>query len=224
MFRMTSDLPDKERILTYLLWQIQSSILLALPFNAQEHMRERCKEKEWLYFEHIDYRDVKAGDLVMCQTSGIHAFTIGYVVDKFNHDWQGCRIREIGSERLCNMSNESYIAIRGLDEPWSWEGPRYVFYRKVGKAFRKLDDWYRYGGMKFNDDGTVTITIREKFGGMVRGDQESVPFDVTMAWTPKMRIKHIIQSLKDGGVGTRKFERRPTNKPDSGGARVMIEM
>lgn len=220
--RNTSDLPDKERLLVYLITELCSTQLMTGGFRRD--WKRVGNDSEYVHFEFTDYEDLKVGDLVCCQTSGIHAFTIGYIVAKTDPDWHGCTIREIGSSRTCNISNESFYAIRGLDEPWTWEGDDYQFYCKVVKAFWKTgDDWYRFGGLKFNDDGTATMTVREKFGGALGTDQESVPFDVTTKWAPKMSIKSIVQVLKDGGVGTRKFERRPTGKPADNGRHILIE-
>jgi hypothetical protein len=204
--RMTSDLPDKERILTHIIRELLSTQIMKMPWNMDY---SDGRGRTYVHFVSGE-EAVQPGDLVICFTSGIHDFTISWVVEKLAYSEY--LLREIGSNRTCRMGNESVYIIRGLTEPWTWEGDKYDLYRKVWKAFWKAgDDWYRFGGLTFNDQGEAVMTVREKFGGMlsVSSGQESVPFTVTMPWTKRTSVKAITKALIDGGVGTHKFERRP---------------
>jgi len=205
---------DKERILLTIIRELQTMLVLARG-AYQLDFHDRSAGREYVHFEHREYDKIKPGDLVICQTSGIHDFTVGFVVDKFDPDWHGLLLREIGTERTCRMSNERYYCIVGLSEHDLWEGGKHQFDLKVKKAFWKTnEDWYRFGGLRFNDDGTATMTVREKFGGCCTNGDESVPFEVTMPWNKRTSVKKIVEALIAGGVGTRKFERRrPTGKP-----------
>jgi hypothetical protein len=209
--RMTSDLPDKERLLVHIIRELLSTQIMKMPWNM--NYSRIGGGGDYVHFA-IGDEAVQPGDLVICNTSGVHDFTIAWVVEKLAY--AEFLLREIGSQRTCRMGNESVYIIRGLTEPWTWEGERYEFYRKVWKAFWKAgDDWYRFGGLAFNEAGEAVMTVREKFGGMLssRSGEESVPFTVTMPWDKRTSIRAIAAALVAGGVGTRKFERRKVELP-----------
>ncbi len=206
--RFTSDLPDRERILVHIIRELLTTQILRMPWNTN-YRDATLSNREYVHFVSGD-EAVKPGDLVICNTSGVHDFTIAWMVEKLAYS--EFLLREIGSERTCRMSNESVWIIRGLTEPWTWEGDKYQFYKKVWNAFWKAgDDWYRFGGLAFNENNDAVMTVREKFGGALSlsSGEESVPFTVTMPWSKRTSVKAITAALIAGGVGTRKFERRP---------------
>jgi hypothetical protein len=50
--------------------------------------------------------NINVGDLVLAVTSGIHEFSIGYVIEKITES--DMVIREIGSDKTCKISNEMF--------------------------------------------------------------------------------------------------------------------
>lgn len=210
---------DKERILMTIIDELNSASVLA-PRDAKQRGWEigdaayvDDSGHEYVHFAPwIGDEDIRPGELVWARTGSIGDFKIGFVVRRL-----GCGrflIREIGSNRTCDYSNERFIPIRGLSKIDLLEGDKYQFYLKVLKAFARGDDlWHRYGGVEI-EDGKAVIWVRERYGGL---KTPTKPYPVTMTWTPKTSIKAILDALRDGGYGTRKFEpvTPPEESPDS---------
>jgi hypothetical protein len=146
------------------------------------------------------------GDLVLCATSGriqYHDWVIGWV--KEIHESHEFLIREIGSNRLCRISNERFYVIEGLSELKKLEGDQYRFYIKVVTAMSKYGDgWRLFSNIKFHED-QVTVSLREKLNGLQR-DKVQVPFEITFKWHPKMTYKKIALILEENGWFTKPFE------------------
>jgi hypothetical protein len=156
---------------------------------------------------------LQIGTLVMGMTGHVGDFKIGYIHEVI--DTHHCVIREIGSDRICDYSNESFIPIIGMSPMLLWEREQYAFSIKVQKAFRNLDAYmYRYGGIDF-DGSSATIWVREAFGGFSR-TSESIPFSVVMSYGKRTTIKAIEHALLDGGYGTRAFERKAVEVEKAG--------
>ena len=194
---------DKERILMMLLARL-----------TRPRLCGRCGgyEKEQ-GLPYVSSGEPKAGDLVICQGSwvrGVHDWVVGYVdeVKGYGH----CMIREIGTDRLCDISNESFCTIHNIDGDHLLTGDQHLFQRKVLRAFARGDEYsYRYGGVEFNGRG-VTIWVREVFGGRLHGsDTGSKPFHVAMRWRKNSSIKSILLAMRGAGYGTRDFEREVAN-------------
>lgn len=149
----------------------------------------------------VDDGDIQPGDLVMCQTSETNSFKISFVVRRL--EYGRCILREIGSDRTCDYSNERFIPIRGLTPTQLLEGDKYKFYIKISKAFALGDEfWYRFGGAEI-EDGKATIWVRERYGGLKR---PSKPFPIAIEWSPETTAEDILAALRTGGYGTREFE------------------
>lgn len=152
------------------------------------------------------YRKPRAGDLVMGTTGlmrGVHHWSIGFFVEPLP---DGAVIREIGTDNLCDYTNEQFAVIDGLHKSHLLEGEQYKMSIKVQQAFSKGDEYsYRYGGCDFDGD-SVKIWIREAFGGLSR---QSIPFSVTMKYDRKTSVKKILSAMKTGGYSTRKFDPAP---------------
>lgn len=201
MGRLTSDLPDRERLLTTIILRLRTTMVLASKAR-NDYSDERGGEYVHFKFS-LDATNLVPGQLVLCETSGVHRFTIAVVVSPI--DYSTCLIREFGSNRTCRMANEGFAVLAGMSESDLLEGDEYQTYRKIIKAFGKTKDYvYRFGGARFSKDGTVTVTIREVWGGR---NGQSVPFDVTFAWHKRMSIKAIVAKLREGGLGTKAFGR-----------------
>jgi hypothetical protein len=188
---------DKERILMYLVSQLGKPIISRPPRV------------------HATYEDPQIGDLVICQSSGrlgVHPFTVGYVTRKFSNSH--CWIREIGGEKECDISNELFVPIKGLNDPIYTDyemlpGKQYRFYKKVTKAFKRGNEyWYRFYDIKFEKNIAI-ITVGRR-GGEITYDgkrYETIPFNVIVRWNTKTTIKEILEELRKQGYGTREFER-----------------
>ncbi|MHC4864604.1 MAG: hypothetical protein ACYTEX_10995 [Planctomycetota bacterium] len=194
-------LNDRERVLMML-----AQRLIKPDLRGNEYEKKQG-------FPYADYEKPKKGDLVVCQSSGIHPYSVGFAVSDYEPNTAALRVREIGSGRVCHVSNESFVVIRNIHKDELLEGRQRAFLAKVHKAFMRGDQYcYRYGGLDFDGD-TVRIWIREVFGGHLHGtDQESVPFCAEMKWNGRTSIKAILQAMQDAGYGTREFERRPVHK------------
>ena len=189
---------DKERILLNLIKRISITYM-----DSKEH--------EGVHFAHYlggfcSGGNLKAGMLVLCMSSGIHDWTIGYLKEKINDGWA---VKELDSDRLCNISNESFLPIQGLNKTELFTGDDYIFYNKVLTAFfRGSEYWYRFGGIDIIEKRKWKIWIREAFGGTnLKEGMKSIPFFLEIKWNKKTSIKYILQKMKDAGYGTRGFER-----------------
>lgn len=186
---------DKERILMYLVSQLGKPIINGRPPRVR-----------------ATYEDPQVGDLVICQSSGrfdIHPFTVGYVTRKFSNSH--CWIRGIGGEKECDISNEMFYPIKGLDHQ-DYEmlpGRQYRFYKKVTKAFQRGSEfWHKFYYLKFKKNIAI-ITVRGRGGEITDNGKryEAIPFDVIVRWNTKTTIKEILEELRKQGYGTREFER-----------------
>ena len=156
-------------------------------------------------YPHVAFGPAKVGDLVICQTSGLHRWSVGYVVDI--NGMSGCTVREIDSSAMCNVSNESFYVVRGMEHDYAMlPEPRWRFYQKVIKAFKRLDAYmHLFGGLTFNDDGSATIKVRERYWGR-HAAKVCVPYEVRVPYSRRTTIKAIAAALLAAGFGTRKFD------------------
>lgn len=213
--RMISSIEDdKLRLLT--------TIISRLCFRAAIWHPEREASETGVYTKARDVhsqdenRKLKVGMLVVCQTSGIHDWTVAFVEEVFATGAYGpdVMLREIGSNRLCRMGNESYYSIHGLSESDLFEGEKRKFFHLVVRTIGRLgDDWRRYGGLEFVDDKMCRVMIREKFGGM-SNEFDSVPFSIEIRWNrSRLSMRQLMKELEAGGYSTKEFGRVPRAKP-----------
>jgi len=199
---------DKERILMTILENLSFTQTLALHgYDEAKFRKDDTGNDEYVHFGGYNDRPVQKGDLVLCCTTNVHDWKIGWVHEVTSNDT--CVIREIGSNRLCNVSNERFTRIVGLNKSLLLEGDEYIFQQKVMRAFRKGDEYlYRFGGVEFPEDGVAEIWIREVFGGIGKPSQ---PFSFAMKWNKRTSVKRILKTMRENGYGTRKFE--PVEQP-----------
>ena len=189
---------DKERILLTIIKRLYFSKDLS-QFNDKDN---------YVRFSTYSDREIQKGNLVMGLTSGVSDFTIGFVHEIISEDHMV--IKELGSDNLCDYSNERFIKIIGLDKKDLYEKDQYVFYKKVLKAFQRQYDYsYRFGGLDFVKNDFARIWIREVFGGI---NGSSKPFSFLMKWNKKTTIKRILKLMNQHGYGTRKFEKIKRSK------------
>jgi len=205
-------LTDRERILSHVIAGLASTSILAQRGDTFTEVSFNRGFDSDCYVHFVRYRKPVKGDLVIGTTGfvrGVHEYSIGFYVEPLDPSIGGAVIREIGSQRLCNYSNEEFVPIVGLYREDLFEGHEYIMSRKVKAAFAKGGDyWHRYSKVEFSEENKVRkvkIWVREVFGGMDRG-KESQPYAIEMEWTPKTSIKAILAAMRAGGYGTRKFE------------------
>jgi hypothetical protein len=193
---------DKERILIAILERLCLTQFLALRGDEEAKFRDNVDGHEYVHFGAYDDRPIQKGDLVIAQTGPIDDFKIAWVHQVLESDT--CLLREIGSNRLCTWSNERFTRIAGMPDMLMLEGEQYIFQQKVFKAFRKGDEyWYRFGGVDFLDGNIARIWIREAFGGL---GKPSKPFSCEMTWNKRTSVKKILETMRESGYGTKKFE------------------
>lgn len=207
-----SKLTDRERILSHVIAGLATTSVLCRRGDTFTEGSFDHGLGGIPYVHFARYRKPVKGDLVLGSTGfvhGAHEYSIGFYVEPLDSSMGGAVIREIGSQRLCNYSNEEFVPIVGLYRENLFEGHEYIMSQKIKAAFAKgREYWYRYGSVEFSEnDGVkkVKIWVREAFGGMDR-KKESQPFAIEMEWTPKTSMKAILAAMRAGGYGTRKFE------------------
>ncbi len=204
-------LTDRERILMHAIRQLETSGLLCTRGDRYQEAswKDTIGDSDRVYTHFCRYRKPQAGDLVLAITSGPNEYSLGWFVEPLGGGMGGALIREIGSTRTCQYSNEEFIPIVGLSPVQRLEGVRYLTLLKVQQAFRKGNEYsYRFGGIDFDGDnpmetkGTMHIWVREAFGGL---NNPSEPFKVTMPWIKQTSVKAILIALRAGGYGTKSF-------------------
>lgn len=216
---------NKERVLLELVRELYSTQLhLQLKVPHHPDMWKGFGDREDVHFECSSFDKIQIGDLVLCTSSGIHDWTVGFVHEILNSSWHELMIREIGSGRLCKVGNEGFVPIRGMTAEQLWSDVQYEFCKKVKKAFAKLDEYSRrFGGMSYAGK-TVAIYVRERYNGMLRlsgTGKMSVPFKIEIQWDKKMSIKKILELLQAGGYETRKFDE--VDDPNATAPRVAVD-
>jgi len=194
---------DKNRILMEVIKELHTTLMLGVRYQDFDRtLLDRGVGREYVHFGRFE--EIKSGDLVMGTTGHTSDFTIGWVDEVLGHSH--CMIREIGSDRLCNYSNESFVKIKGLKPEQLWEQEYKEFEKKLIKAFVRGGDWeHRYGGLEFGEDRknrTATISIRKRWG-----NPDYHPFSFTMKWNKRTSIKKILEEMRQAGYGTREFEK-----------------
>jgi len=122
---------DKSRILMEIIRGLYSTLL----FKVRDHnyYNEGLK-REYVHFDYSN-NNIQKGDLVMGTSIMPHDYFIGWVEEVLSYGH--CMIRELGSNRVCDYSNEGFVKIVGLRPEQLWEQEHREFYQKVLKAFRR---------------------------------------------------------------------------------------
>jgi len=198
---------DKERILVNIIRNLYSTLLRAELMVDMDYSRSESLGGEHVHFVSGDSRDtvVAKGQLVLCLTNPRHDWAIGFVerVIDNNH----LCLREIGTDRICEIDNEGFAVIAGLQELDLLDRHRWTFRQKVIKAFSRYNTkneyYYRFGGLDFHADRQAVIWVREWFG-------DTEPFMVKIKWNTRTTIKAILATMREQGYGTHKFLKKET--------------
>lgn len=213
--RNVTAMTDRERILINIAASLAHEVEYYQRLSViQEHERRWPSEArpirtEWGCVKRPKYNK---GDLVVCFTSAGHQqnpWLISFVeADGCKHDPQGLLLRAIGTDKLCDYSNESFIRITGIPARLLWEGDQYQFSLKLHRALRRLDNYtHVFRGLEFPGPSRAMVYIGERWGGIGNSTR---PYTVEIPFTKRTSIKAIIAALESAGFGTREFE------PDDG--------
>jgi len=159
--------------------------------------------------EHV--KKPEPGDVVLCSTSMVSPWKISYLVQRTGHD--SALLREIGSERLCNMGNERFETLVGIPSVLLLDGLRRKIFKWISeKAFNEKYNGkadycrFRCGGVEIVDDDVFRVWIRPSLLGTCPMDVNGKklyrqPFSVDISFDKKTRLKDIVQQLIDGRMG-----------------------
>ena len=195
------ELTDRENVLMHIITGLLSTSILG-PGARESHNPVAFKDN--LHFAW--YKQPAVGDLVIGHTGCNGKWKIAYYAGPHPTDRGGAIVKDIVTGELCNYGNESFIPIVGLHESQLYCGIQREMQAKVRRAFGRGDEYlYRFGGLKF-EGNEVEITIRPAFGGII---DRTVPFTVRMPLNKRTSVKAILKAMRDGGYGSRKFEKAP---------------
>lgn len=173
---------DKERILMAIINRIIPSLYFS---TSVEDKEKNCTvhmfEKNYL----------KHGDLVLATTTRVpNDFMVGFV-ENVDEENDCVVIREIGSKRLSNYSNEWFTVINKEKLGYEiLEGVQYKIYGKVMKAFADYTRYYtRFKSLSFDGD-ICTVEARVAF------EQDTI-FEISFPYSNKTTIKEIGKMLKE---------------------------
>jgi hypothetical protein len=200
---------DRERILTNIAALLAEEVcrLQRIPAVREQLANPRC-------LGHIRVEDpyerpaFKKGDLVLCQTStGLqqNPFLVSFVeADGNKNDPRGLVLRAIGTNQLCDYSNENFCKITGIQGRFLFEGAQREFSVKLHKALRKIGSYnHRFREVSFPEDWVAEVRIGEPFGGLNKPTKDYL---IRIPFTKRMAIKAIVAQLVEQGYGTREFE------------------
>lgn len=174
--------PDKVRILMLLVNSIYPKMM-----HDPAWVRKQSDSQPGFLFDKPGC-EIKKGDLVTAMTSiWYNDFMVGFVEEVIGPD--ALLIREIGSDRTCEYSNERFIRIdKDLLGYEILEGKEYEVYQKCLKAFQEYYV-YRFGGIQF-DKNKVTLSARKVFS-------EDIAFTIEFYYNSKTSIKSIRDKLQE---------------------------
>ena len=155
---------DKERILTYIISRCASIMTFGGSLSDKP-----------LRFEHInqDCSNLKIGDVVLSPSFVTNPYNIGFVHEVKSHNF--LVIREIGTNNLCNYSNQLFQIIKNIPKDILYEGKYFNFYRKCQKSFRKGNlYWYAFVDFEIKED-EIIIEFRESSKPDMKYYKMSIP-------------------------------------------------
>lgn len=206
-----NEMTDRERILVNIAAELAHEVEYYQRLPAvQEHERQwptsaRTIRTEWGMMRRPKYQK---GDLVVCFTSTgrrENPWLISFVeADGCKDDPRGLLLRAIGTDKLCDYSNESFIRITGIPARLLWEGDQYQFSLKLHRALTKLDNYQHvFRGLEFLEPNLALVYIGQRWGGL---GNPTKPYTIEIPFSKRMSIKAIIAHLEKNGFGTREFE------------------
>ena len=181
-FRDTSKgLTERERLLT----EITTHLTPFTPRCDKHNLPPRDPGVHWWIGDPV------VGDLVRATSSGVHPFTWGYIVALQDEPYGTWVVRDLVSDRVCNITNDSFYALRGIPKRRLLYGHQRAFFIKVQKAIQNLGDHYcRFQDIAFDAPRRATITVRPHLWA-VPTSQRDLAASTVMAFTPRTPIRDI---------------------------------
>jgi len=130
---------DRER----LLMTVATAVFPGTQLNAAGPVDVNCAR-----WETESRRPAEPGEIVWALSSGrggAHDWSVARMVERLPHD--GMRVRELGGERTCDITNELFYVLRGVRPELLLEGREWRVYEQIRLAFRLFDrvaGWNRY--------------------------------------------------------------------------------
>lgn len=214
---------DKDRILTTLVDELASSRLLGRQADGLAGAHGIIADHNGFVRAQFlsDYLvRPKPGDIVRCLTSRDHSWKISrFVEDHGGASGGHYLLREIGSQRLCRIGNESLETLVGVHPHLLYEGHQHRVHRwATVSAFQEkhnpsTNNRYaaRPGRCEFLGD-VVRVWVRAH----IFSDEKVVDgvklyaqrWHVDVPFTKRTRLRDIVQALTDAGF-PREFEYQP---------------
>lgn len=181
-FRDTSrELSERERLLT----EITTHISPFTPRCDRHNLPQRDLGVHWWTGDPV------VGDLVRATSSGVHPFTWGYIVKLQDEPYGTWVVRDLVSDRVCNIENVSFYVLRGIPERRLLWGHQRAFFIKVQKAIKNLGDHVcRFQDITFEAPRRATLTVRPHMWAVPNSHRELAASTV-MEFTPRTPIRTI---------------------------------
>ena len=151
---------------------------------------------------YADGKDLREGELVLCQTMQTNQWSVGFVASAYDPQRAECLIREIGSDKLCHVSNERFIPIRGsfYGRSWMLEGEQRKFYEETQKASRILDGYIHVFTHVTFDGDAAFIHVRRRHGGIAGSDgMFDLPYKIQVDDWRGMKAERIAEIMDAAG-------------------------
>jgi hypothetical protein len=169
---------DKERILT-----------LITTMTAHATTVHRLLSENSVKWEHIHQDTIlKKGDIVCGITNSNHNYGVAFFHEKLGTS--DFVVKEIGSEKLCNYTNEMFLVLRNFPDMYKLCGIEYKTMLKVEKSLFDIDQ-YRFDRVDFQPHKLI-ITLRKKW----TTDKYLVDFDYSCTIS-KITIKSLKLKIEE---------------------------
>lgn len=204
---------DKERILTNIIKRLHYTTTTG---RRHGYARDQFVEtggsgQENLSVHFAAYEEPRPGDLVLAATSrDAHEWVIGFYVEKLPGDYGGAVIREIGTDNLCNYSNERFYPLRGMAQELLFYGIKYKIHARLKYAFLMANRHVNHSGCRTMQEcvfegNTVRIKVGDYYGNY-GGPKKSLPFTIQIQWEEKDTHSTLLRKMLREGMCSREFE------------------
>lgn len=139
---------DKERILTL--------ITTTTAYATTDHRLLSETSVKWEYVNKDTI--LKKDDIVCGITNSNHNYGVAFFQEKIEN---GLVVKEIGSEKLCNYTNEMFLVLRNFPDMDKLCGIKYKTMLKVKKSLFDIDQ-YKFNSVDFQPNKLI-ITLRKKW-------------------------------------------------------------
>lgn len=175
---------DKERILTLI------STMTAYATTEHRLLSENSVRWEYIHQDTI----LKNGDIVCGLTNSNHKYGVAFFQEKIGYS--DLVVKEIGSEKTCNYTNEMFLVLRNFPDMDKLCGIEYKTMLKVKKSLFDIDQ-YRFDRIDFQPHKLI-ITLRKKWttDKYTFDFEYSCPFSKITIKSLKFKIEDELSKLK----------------------------